>query len=91
VRLLISAISAALVGSMFSSVAWKGVTFIAGEIKNPKRNWIKFILGTLIVSSIYIIANFMYLSVVPLQEIATADLIRYVVASQYIFGSVELY
>jgi APA family basic amino acid/polyamine antiporter len=29
---LISAISAALVGSMFSSVAWEG-NFIAGEIK----------------------------------------------------------
>lgn len=87
---LISAISAALVGSMFSSVAWEGVTFIAGEIKNPKRNvGLSLFLGTLIVSSIYIIANFMYLAVVPLQEIATAESDRVaVVASQYIFGSV---
>jgi APA family basic amino acid/polyamine antiporter len=58
---------------MFSSVAWEGVTFIAGEIKTQNVMWVKFILGTLIVSSIYIIANFMYLSVVPLQEIATAE------------------
>jgi APA family basic amino acid/polyamine antiporter len=36
---LISGISAALVGSMFSSVAWEGVTFIAGEIKNPNVMW----------------------------------------------------
>lgn len=87
---LISAISAALVGSMFSSVAWEGVTFIAGEIKNPKRNvGLSLFLGTLIVSSIYVIANFMYLAVVPLQEIATAESDRVaVVASQYIFGSV---
>lgn len=87
---LISAISAALVGSMFSSVAWEGVTFIAGEIKNPKRNvGLSLFLGTLIVSSIYIIANFMYLAVVPLQEIATAESDRVaVVASQYIFGAV---
>jgi APA family basic amino acid/polyamine antiporter len=87
---LISAISAALVGSMFSSVAWEGVTFIAGEIKNPKRNvGLSLFLGTLIVSCIYIIANFMYLAVVPLQEIATAESDRVaVVASQYIFGSV---
>jgi APA family basic amino acid/polyamine antiporter len=35
--------------------------------------WVCLFLGTLIVSSIYIIANFMYLSVVPLQEIATAE------------------
>jgi APA family basic amino acid/polyamine antiporter len=34
---LISGI-AALVGSMFSSVAWKG-TFIAGEIKNQNVMW----------------------------------------------------
>jgi len=35
---LIGAISAAMVGSLFSSDAWNGVTFIAGEIKNPQRN-----------------------------------------------------
>ena len=87
---LISAISAALVGSMFSSVAWEGVTFIAGEIKNPKRNvGLSLFLGTLIVSVIYILANLMYLAVVPLQEIATAESDRVaVVASQYIFGPI---
>ena len=87
---LISGISAALVGSMFSSVAWEGVTFIAGEIKNPKRNvGLSLFLGTLIVSVIYILANIMYLAVVPLYEIATAESDRVaVVASQSIFGSV---
>ncbi len=87
---LISGISAALVGSMFSSVAWEGVTFIAGEIKNPKRNvGLSLFLGTLIVSVIYILANIMYLAVVPLYDIATAESDRVaVVASQSIFGSV---
>ena len=32
---LIAGISAAMVGSLFSNDAWVGVTFIAGEIKNP--------------------------------------------------------
>ena len=87
---MISAISAALVGSLFSSVAWEGVTFIAGEIKNPKRNvGLSLFLGTLIVSVIYILANIMYLAVVPLQDIATAESDRVaVVASQNIFGSI---
>ena len=87
---LVSAISAALVGSLFSSVAWEGVTFIAGEIKNPKRNvGLSLFLGTLIVSVIYILANVMYLAVVPLQGIATAESDRVaVVASQNIFGSI---
>jgi APA family basic amino acid/polyamine antiporter len=87
---LISAISAALVGSIFSSVAWEGVTFIAGEIKNPKRNvGLSLFLGTLIVCCIYVLANLMYLAVVPLQDIATAPADRVgVVASQNIFGSI---
>jgi APA family basic amino acid/polyamine antiporter len=87
---LITGISGALVGSLFSSDAWNGVTFIAGEIKNPKRNvGLSLFLGTLTVSIIYVLANIMYLAVVPLQEIATAKSDRVaVVASQYIFGGI---
>jgi APA family basic amino acid/polyamine antiporter len=87
---LITGISAAMVGSLFSSDAWNGVTFIAGEIKNPKRNvGLSLFLGTLIVSFIYILANLMYLAVIPLDEIATAKSDRVaVVASQYIFGDI---
>ncbi|HEU0135673.1 MAG TPA: amino acid permease, partial [Flavobacterium sp.] len=87
---LVTAISAAMVGSLFSSDAWNGVTFIAGEIKNPKRNvGLSLFLGTLIVSSIYVLCNLMYLAVVPLNEIATAPSDRVaVVASEYIFGNI---
>jgi APA family basic amino acid/polyamine antiporter len=86
--LLVSGISAAMVGSLFSSDAWAGVTFIAGEIKNPQRNvGLSLFLGTLIVSIIYILANVMYVSVLPLNEIATAKSDRVAVAAaQYIFG-----
>jgi APA family basic amino acid/polyamine antiporter len=87
---LIAGISAAMVGSLFSSDAWNGVTFIAGEIKNPKRNvGLSLFFGTLIVSIIYVLANVMYLAVIPLQEIATAPSDRVaVVASEYIFGNI---
>ncbi len=85
---LLSGIAAAMVGSLFSSDAWVGVTFIAGEIKNPQKNvGLSLFLGTFIVSIIYILANLMYISVMPLQEIATAKSDRVaVVAAQYIFG-----
>lgn len=85
---LITGISAAMVGSLFSSDAWNGVTFIAGEIKNPKRNvGFSLFLGTFIVTIIYVLTNLMYLAVIPLNEIATAKSDRVaVVASQYIFG-----
>jgi APA family basic amino acid/polyamine antiporter len=87
---LISGISAAMVGSLFSSDAWNGVTFIAGEIKNPKRNvGLSLFLGTFIVTCLYVVTNLMYLAVVPFDEIATAKFDRVaVVASDYIFGNI---
>jgi len=90
---LVTGISAAMVGSLFSSDAWNGVTFIAGEIKNPKRNvGLSLFLGTLIVSIIYVLVNLMYLAVIPMDEIATAKSDRVaVVASEYIFGNIGTY
>lgn len=85
---LIGAIAASMVGSIFSSDAWNNVTFIAGEIKNPQRNiGLSLFLGTLIVSTIYITANLMYLYVLPLQQIAFPEGGRVAVAaSDAIFG-----
>ncbi|WP_313806284.1 APC family permease [Flavobacterium sp.] len=87
---LITGISAAMVGSLFSSDAWNGVTFIAGEIKNPERNvGLSLFLGTFIVTLIYVLANVMYVAVIPLEEIATAKSDRVaVVAANYIFGNI---
>ncbi|MBB2149352.1 APC family permease [Pedobacter gandavensis] len=87
--ILFAAISASLVGSLFSSDAWNGVTFIAAEIKNPKRNvGLSLFLGTFIVSVIYVLANLMYVAVIPINEIATAKSDRVaVVAAQHIFGN----
>ncbi len=86
---IIAALSAGMVGSVFSSDAWNGVTFIAGEIQNPKRNvGLSLFLGTFIVSVLYFLTNMMYLSVLPFPEIAFAQSDRVaVVASQNIFGA----
>jgi APA family basic amino acid/polyamine antiporter len=90
---ILGAIAASMVGSIFSSDAWNNVTFIAGEIKNPKRNiGLSLFLGTLIVTLIYISANLMYLSVLPLNEIANAPADRVAVAaSNVIFGNIGTY
>jgi APA family basic amino acid/polyamine antiporter len=70
----LSAVAAAMVGSIFSSDAWNNVTFIAAEIKNPKRNiGLALFFGTLIVSVIYITTNVMYTAVLPMNEIASAE------------------
>lgn len=87
---IIGALSAAMVGSVFSSDAWNNVTFIAGEIKRPEKNiGLSLFLGTLIVTIIYVSANLMYTAVLPINEIAFAQDDRVAVAaSQNIFGSV---
>ncbi|MBS1598524.1 MAG: amino acid permease [Bacteroidetes bacterium] len=89
----LGAIAAAMVGSIFSSDAWNNVTFIAGEIKNPKRNiGLSLFLGTLIVSIIYVSANIMYTSVMSMHDIAFAPQDRVAVsAAKAIFGSIGTY
>lgn len=86
---LIGAIAAAMVGSIFSSDAWNSVTFIAGEMKNPKRNiGLSLFLGTLIVTIIYVSANLMYLHVLPLDRLAFAENDRVAaVVTKEIFGA----
>ena len=79
---LMGAIAAAMVGSIFSSDAWNNVTFIAGEMKNPKRNiGLSLFMGTLIVTIIYVSVNLMYLNVLPLNELAFAKDDRVAVAA----------
>lgn len=65
------AIAAAMVGAIMTSDAWYNITFIAGEVKNPKRNiGLSLFLGTLIVSILYVLCNLMYLAVLPIGKTA---------------------
>ena len=86
---ILGAIASAMVGSIFSSDAWNNVTFIAGEIKNPKKNiGMSLFMGTLIVTLIYVLINVVYLATVPLHELAFAKDNRVALsASEAIFGS----
>lgn len=86
---LMGGIVAAMVGSVFSSVAWESVTFVSGEIENPKKNVVKaMILGTSAVMLLYIAVNFVYLNAIDRDSIAFAANDRVAVAaSQNIFGS----
>lgn len=85
----LGAIAAAMVGAIFSSDSWNNVTFIAGEIKNPKRNiGLSLALGTIIVTCIYLLTNIMYTGVLQLNDIANAEKDRVgVAAARQLFGS----
>ncbi len=85
---IISAIAMASVGSVFASFAWDNITFIAGEIKNPVRNiGLSLFIGVAGVITIYILVNFAFLRVLPIEGIAFAESDRVGVdAAKSIFG-----
>ncbi len=86
---VLGAFAAAMVGSLFSSDAWHSIAFIAGEVKRPERNiGLSLVLGTFIVTVLYVVVNLVYLAVLPLKEIAFAANDRIAItASTQIFGS----
>ena len=65
---LVLALGTAIIGSLFSSDAWNNVTFIAGEMKNPRRDIpLSLFFGTAIVTILYIAANLAYLALLPMK------------------------
>jgi APA family basic amino acid/polyamine antiporter len=69
-------LAVAQVGSLFSADAWNNVTFTAGEVKNPNRNLpLSLALGTGVVITLYVVCNFVYLNVLPLDGIANGTTI----------------
>jgi len=64
--MLLAAIGASMVGSLFSSDAWNNITFTAGEVINPKRNIpLSLAIGTGVVTLLYLLANVAYIVVLP--------------------------
>lgn len=64
-------------GSLFSADAWNSVTFIAGEVKEPRRTIpLSLLIGTSLVCGLYLLANWAYLRVLGPAAIATAPLDR---------------
>ena len=60
----------ALVAVTWAFDGWNNVNFVAGEIKNPKRNLPRaLILGTLGVTVLYVLINYIYLYALPMNKI----------------------
>jgi basic amino acid/polyamine antiporter, APA family len=73
---LLTIVAVVQVGSLFSSDAWNNVTFTAGEIKDPRRNLpLSLAIGTGVVLLLYVLCNFVYLSVLPMAGSAGATTI----------------
>lgn len=59
---LFVAICISQTGSLFSADSWHDITFVAAEVKNPRRNLpLSLVIGTSTVIALYLLANVAYL------------------------------
>src|SRR5947208_2328168 len=60
-------------GSLFSADSWHNIAFAAGEVRNPERNVTRsMVIGTIVVITLYLLANLAYLLTLPLEAIQHA-------------------
>src|SRR5205807_6052196 len=75
-------ICVAQTNSLFSADAWNNITFTAGEVKNPRRDIpLSLAFGTILVISLYLLANVAYLMTLPLDAIQHAPADRVATAT----------
>jgi APA family basic amino acid/polyamine antiporter len=66
---LIMGFGVALVAVTWAFDGWNNVNFVAGEIKNPRRNLpLALILGTLLTTVLYVLTNLVYLYALPVRD-----------------------
>jgi APA family basic amino acid/polyamine antiporter len=71
--MVLAAVGAAMVGSLFSSDAWYDITYAAGEVVDPKKTIpLSLAIGTGLVCLLYLLANVAYILTLPLRGSPTA-------------------
>jgi basic amino acid/polyamine antiporter, APA family len=79
---LISAMGVALIAVFWAYDGWVYITWVAGEVKEPRRNVpLAMVLGVLVVGAIYMAMNVTYLYALPLSEIAKHETIAHAAAA----------
>ncbi len=64
----------AFVGVLWSYTGWHYASFVSGDAKNPQRDVpIAMIIGTLLVTAIYVLCNWGYLNGLSVQEMMNSD------------------
>jgi APA family basic amino acid/polyamine antiporter len=81
-RGVISALGIGLIAVFFAYDGWVYITWVAGEVKEPRKNVPRsMVLGVLAVAAIYISMNVTYLYALPIKEIATHETIAHAAAT----------
>jgi basic amino acid/polyamine antiporter, APA family len=69
---LFGAVAGATVSAFFCFGGWWEAGKVAGEVKDPRRNLpLAFTCGVLLVTGVYLLVSFAFLSVVPLEKIVS--------------------
>jgi basic amino acid/polyamine antiporter, APA family len=80
---LISAFGVGLIAVFWAYDGWVYVTWVAGEVKDPRRNVpLAMVLGVLAVGTIYLAMNLTYVYAMPLNEIAKYETIAHAAATR---------
>jgi basic amino acid/polyamine antiporter, APA family len=70
----LSGFGVALIACVLACDGWVQLSFVAGEIRNPKRNiLLALAFGSAICTAIYLLANVAYMRVLSISEIAMSD------------------
>jgi basic amino acid/polyamine antiporter, APA family len=78
---LLSAFGVGLIAVFWAYDGWVYITWVAGEVKNPRRNVPRsMVLGVLIVGAVYVAMNMTYVYALPLSEVAKHETIAYAAA-----------
>jgi len=79
---LISALGVGLIAVFWAYDGWVYITWVAGEVKEPRRNVpLAMVLGVLAVGVIYIAMNLTYMYALPMKEIAAHETIAHAAAA----------
>ena len=82
----------ALVAVSWAFDGWNNINFVAGEITNPQRNiTLTLILGTMIITTIYLVMNVVYLMSVPVTEMAGVYRVAELSASSLFGGQAAVF
>jgi APA family basic amino acid/polyamine antiporter len=85
---LFAAFGLATAGAFWAYDGWNNVTYVAGEVVNPKKNVpLALLIGTVSVIIVYVLINLAFLYILPIGVIAKSPLVA-ATAAQVIFGPV---
>ena len=80
---LISAMGIGLIAVFWAYDGWVYITWVAGEVKEPRRNVpLAMVLGVLAVGVIYMAMNMTYVYALPLKEVTRFETIAHAAAAQ---------